>query len=151
VSTDAADNIYVADTENNTIRKMTLDGTNWVVTTLAGRGGVSGSANGTGSAARLFIPYALAVDGAGNVYVADTYNHTIRKGQPPLMITVSRLNGEQYAFPLSGVGGQEVIVDASDDLANWTPIWTNTLTFPTPIIFTDPQPASTRFYRARTP
>jgi len=49
---------------------------------LAGTPTVSGSADGTGSAARFSHPYAVAVDGSGNVYVADTYNFTVRKITP---------------------------------------------------------------------
>ncbi|PYK38111.1 MAG: hypothetical protein DME60_11705 [Verrucomicrobia bacterium] len=79
VAADAAGNIFIADTANQTVRKITLDG---VVTTLAGRPGVIGSLDGAGSAARFNHPVGLAVDGASNVYVADTYNHSIRLGQP---------------------------------------------------------------------
>ncbi len=79
---DNAGDLYVADTGNNTIRKMSLVGTNWVVTTLAGRGGSPGSTDGTNSAARFNIPDDLAVDGAGNLYVADTLNDTIRMVTP---------------------------------------------------------------------
>ncbi|MBL8142094.1 MAG: hypothetical protein JNM38_13345 [Acidobacteria bacterium] len=68
--------LYVADSGNNTIRRIAAGG---VVTTLAGLAGAYGSANGTGSAARFSYPFAIAVDGGGVVYVADTYNHTIRK------------------------------------------------------------------------
>src|SRR5229473_2620419 len=50
-----------------------------MVTTLAGSAGVSGSAEGTGSGARFNTPDGVAVDGSGNVYVADTGNHTLRK------------------------------------------------------------------------
>ena len=53
-----------------------------VVTTLAGLAGNSGSADGTGSAARFNYPCGVAVDSAGNVYVADTGNYTIRKVTP---------------------------------------------------------------------
>jgi hypothetical protein len=76
VAADSAGNVYVADTNNHTIRKITSAG---VVTTLAGLAGTSGSTDGTGSAARFNLPAGLAVDGSGNIYVADTYNHTIRK------------------------------------------------------------------------
>jgi uncharacterized repeat protein (TIGR01451 family) len=76
VAADKAGNAYVADTNNHTIRKITPAG---VVTTLAGAAGVSGSANGPGSAARFNSPYSVAVDGSGNVYVADTLNFTVRK------------------------------------------------------------------------
>jgi streptogramin lyase len=79
VATDSEGNIYVADTNNNTIRKITSAG---VVTTLAGTAGNVGSADGTGAAASFSSPRGVAVDRAGNVYVADTYNDTIRKITP---------------------------------------------------------------------
>ncbi len=82
VAVDSAGNLYVADCNNCTIRKVTPVGTNWVVTTLAGRAGKSGSADGTNSAARFYSPTGVAVDSAGNVYVADFYNNTIRKVTP---------------------------------------------------------------------
>jgi mucin-19 len=72
---DSAGNLYFADSGNNTIRKMTPAG---VVTTLAGLAGSSGSADGTGSIARFYNPSGVDVDANGNVYVADTGNHTIR-------------------------------------------------------------------------
>ena len=68
---DSNSNLYVADYGNHAIRKMTLVGTDWVVTTLAGQGGVFGNVDGTGSAARFKYPEGLAVDGAGNVFVGD--------------------------------------------------------------------------------
>src|ERR1039458_7508417 len=91
VEVDSAGNVYVADTFNNTIRKVTPVGTNWVVTTLAGLAGSQGGADGTGSAARFYTPYNLAVDSAGNVYVGDGQNYTIRRGSNscPLVITCS--------------------------------------------------------------
>jgi sugar lactone lactonase YvrE len=76
VVVDSAGNVFVADTENSTIRKVTAAG---VVTTLAGTAGVGGSVDGTGAAARFTLPTGVAVDGAGNVFVADRGNATIRK------------------------------------------------------------------------
>ncbi len=76
IAVDGSGNVYVADTNNDTIRKITSAG---VVMTLAGTAGSSGSANGTGSAARFNYPSGIAVEVSGNVYVADTLNHTIRK------------------------------------------------------------------------
>src|SRR5207245_1130651 len=79
VAVDSAGNVYVADTQNYTIRKITPAA---VVSTLAGLAGSSGSVDGTGSAARFYNPIGVAVDSAGNVYVADALNHTIRKITP---------------------------------------------------------------------
>ena len=76
VAVDGSGNVYVADTINHLIRKITSAG---VVTTLAGTAGVFGSTNGTGAAASFDLPYGVAVDGSGNVYVADTNNDLIRK------------------------------------------------------------------------
>jgi sugar lactone lactonase YvrE len=79
---DHAGNLYVADELNNTLRKLVRDGTNWVVTTLAGLAGNAGNADGSGTAARFNDPAGVAVDLAGNLYVADQGNHTIRKVAP---------------------------------------------------------------------
>ncbi len=84
VAVDNAGNVYVADSANHTIRKVTPAG---VVTTLAGVAGQYGNADGTGSAARLAGPKGLAVDNAGNLYVADYYNNTIRKVTPTGIVT----------------------------------------------------------------
>ena len=69
-------NLYIADFGNNTIRKMVI--ATGVVTTMAGTAGSSGSADGTGSAARFFSPQGITHDGT-NLFVADYNNHTIRK------------------------------------------------------------------------
>jgi outer membrane protein assembly factor BamB len=84
VAVDSAGNVYVADRDNHTIRKVTAAG---VVTTLAGLAGSSGTADGTGSAARFYLPSGVAVDSAGNVYVGDTPNCTIRKVTPAGAVT----------------------------------------------------------------
>ncbi|GAA3972208.1 hypothetical protein GCM10022407_17520 [Hymenobacter antarcticus] len=76
VAVDTHGTVYVADTENHTVRKITPDG---VVTTLAGTARQKGSADGWGAAARFHHPAGVAVDASGNVYVADNGNHTIRK------------------------------------------------------------------------
>jgi len=84
LSVDDGGNVYVADTSNSTIRKVTPEG---VVTTLAGMAGVSGSKDGTGGAARFSDPTGVAVDRAGNVYVADGDYATVRKITPTGVVT----------------------------------------------------------------
>jgi hypothetical protein len=87
VATDGAGNLYVADTGNLTVRKITSGG---VVTTLAGTAGSSitvGSGDGTGSAARFAGPTGVATDSGGNVYVADSNASTIRKITPAGVVT----------------------------------------------------------------
>jgi len=76
VAVDGSGNVYVADADNHLIRKITSAG---VVTTLAGTAGIQGSTDATGTAATFNSPFGVAVDGSGNVYVADTVNHLIRK------------------------------------------------------------------------
>jgi len=92
VAVDISGNVYVADGSNNKIRKITSDG---VVTTLAGSAR-KGSRDGT--AASFNYPQGVAVDGIGNVYVADGSNHKIRKVTPAGLVTT--LAG-------SGVSGSE--------------------------------------------
>ncbi len=152
VAVDSTGNIYVADVGNHTIRKVTPAG---IVTTLAGLAGNTGSTDGTGSAARFSYPNGVAVDSAGNVYVADKENQTIRRGFLALGILSSGpgfgFDAGRFGFVLTGPMGRLVVVEASDDLADWLPISTNTFTGGLP--FTDPQSgaAPQRFYRVRSP
>ena len=82
VAVDTSGTVYVADLNNQLIRKITSAG---VVTTLAGS--VAGSADGTGSAAQFNNPRGVAVDAAGTVYVGDTANYSIRKITPAGVVT----------------------------------------------------------------
>lgn len=96
IATDKWGNTYVADMSNNSIRKITPDG---LVSTLAGSG-VRGYADGIGSLAQFNAPFGLAVDGAGNVYVADQYNQRIRKITPDGNVTT--IAGDGSAGYLDG-------------------------------------------------
>ena len=95
VAVDAAGNLYVADYWYNRIQKISTNGT---VSTLAGTGNV-GAINGLGKLASFNKPSGLAVDGAGNVFVADAGNNLIRKITPDG--TVSTLAGTIVAVDTS--------------------------------------------------
>jgi sugar lactone lactonase YvrE len=86
---DTSGNLFVADTNNNAVRKVVI--ATGVVTTVAGQAGIAGSADGSGSQAQFHFPSGVAVDTAGNLYVADTDNHTLREITPSG--TVSTLAG----------------------------------------------------------
>ena len=82
MAVDGTGNLYIADTENHRIRKVDATGT---ITTFAGwgppglgRGGFGGD-GGPAIKGRLDNPHGVAVDGAGNLYIADTWNNRIRK------------------------------------------------------------------------
>jgi WD40 repeat protein len=119
VAVDSADNVYVADEMNEAIRKITPAG---VVTTLAGAAGQTGDSDGTGSAARFNNPYGVAVDSGGNVYVADTFNHTIRKIAPAgVVTTLAGSAGKNGSADGTGSGARffqpsGVAVDSADNV-----------------------------------
>jgi hypothetical protein len=89
IAVDSTGNLYVSDSFNNTIRKIVADGTNWIVTTIAGRFQIGtngqpagGYADGAGIQALFHGPGGLASDRAGNLFVSDGGNAAIRKMTP---------------------------------------------------------------------
>jgi sugar lactone lactonase YvrE len=96
VAVDASGNVYVSEYVTNLIRKIDPAG---VVTTFAGSG-AAGQADSTGTKATFNGPSGLAVDAAGNVYVADTYNNVIRKITPAGV--VSTIAGSGIAGSMNG-------------------------------------------------
>jgi len=100
VAVDAKGNVYLSDTDNNRVRKVDTAG---IITTIAGTGaaGFSGD-GGAATSAQLNLPYGVAVDLAGNVYVADLGNNRVRKVDASGAIsTVAGTGVEGY----SGDGG----------------------------------------------
>jgi hypothetical protein len=79
---DSAGSLYVADSYSSLIRKITPQGTNWLVNTIGGLAYTTGSQNGTNRLARFNAPAGVSVDTNGLVYVADTGNQTLRLGTP---------------------------------------------------------------------
>jgi sugar lactone lactonase YvrE len=88
---DSAGNLYVADTGNDTIRRIGNDGN---VTTIAGTAGAAGFSDGAGAAARFNHPTSLAFDALGNLYVADSGNNAIRRIAPSHAVTTLIGNGQ---------------------------------------------------------
>lgn len=104
VTLDRSGDLFVADTDNHVIRKISQGH----LSILAGSVGITGAADGTGSAARFSYPKSVAVDGAGTVYVADAANHTIRKITPSGMVTT-----------LAGEAGEAGSVDGTAGAARF--------------------------------
>lgn len=104
VAKDSAGNLFVADTANNQIRMIDPTGE---VTTIAGSGDY-GFLDGPGDSAQFALPAGVALDGDEDLYVSDTFNHTIRKltrpAIPGLPWTVSTLAGDGIAGALNGAG-----------------------------------------------
>jgi hypothetical protein len=101
---DGSGNLYVADVTNNTVRLVTQAG---VVTTIAGTVGVSGSADGIGSAAMFAYPTGIAVDGHGNIFVGDTLNYDIREITPAV-------SGGSTTWTVSTIAGTPGRMGSSD-------------------------------------
>ena len=105
VAVDSVGNVYVADYNNDRIRKITIKTVNSQevadVDNLAGSG-TGGFANGRGAAAQFNNPTGVAVDSGGNIYVADSTNHRIRK------ITIKTVNSQEVADvdTLAGSGAE---------------------------------------------
>ncbi len=102
VAVDAAGNVYVSDRDDNQIRRIAPNG---AVTIFAGAKD-AGYADGTGAAAQFNKPEGLAVDGAGNLYVADLHNNRIRKIAPDGSVSTFAGSGASGRLDSKGVAAQ---------------------------------------------
>lgn len=126
ITIDAQGNLIVSDYWNHCIRKVTPAGD---VTTIAGTAGVSGFKDGLASTAKFYHPSGVEVDKSGNIYVADKFNHRIRKITPSgYVITVAGNSSAAYSDGLGALAGYDgpsgIVLDpvgniyVSDDFAN---------------------------------
>ncbi len=111
VAVDSHTNLYVADTLNDTIRKVMAVGTNWVVTTIAGTALSGGALDGTNSSALFDSPAAIAVDTNGNLYVSDSGNNTIRK--------IDQIGTNWVVSTLAGQAGTSGAADGTNSAARF--------------------------------
>ena len=151
VTVDSGGNVYVADQNNHTIRKVTSAG---VVTTLAGLAS-RGSADGTGSAGRFANPTGVAVDSGGNVYVADQNNHTIRVGFSGLfeIVSITRVGNDIVLQCLGAPNGVNTVQFSPDLVTQFSTLATRTANAAGAFSFTDVNAVSLtkRFYRLAFP
>ncbi len=95
VAVDGVGNLYVADRDNHRIRRITAEG---IITTVAGDGNAAYAGDGgAATSASLNSPEGVAFDGAGNLYVADTANHRIRRVSSGVIVTVAGTGAEGYS------------------------------------------------------
>jgi len=97
--------LYVTDWGNHAIRQITPAGTNWAVTTIAGDSGIMGSADGAGAVASFNFPNGIWADPAGNVFVSDQSNDTVRQLSP---------SGNDWM--VTTVAGQALVIGTANGL-----------------------------------
>jgi sugar lactone lactonase YvrE len=125
VKADNAGNVYVSDTFNDTIRKLTPDGTNWIVTTIGGSAGSYGLADGTNDVAAFGTPQGVAVDSDGNVYVGDTGNNALRLGFlfPPSLHVAVAAHQTTLSYPTALGTNFSFTLQSTTNLANdWSDV-----------------------------
>jgi sugar lactone lactonase YvrE len=117
IALDSSGSMYIADTNNHRIRKITAG----VVTTFAGNGLTTPFADGTGTNSSFHFPCGVAVDLSGNVFVADTDNHRIRRITPAGVVSTFAGNGTSAFQDGNGTNArfsspQSVAIDSSGNL-----------------------------------
>ncbi|MHB8654477.1 MAG: NHL domain-containing protein [Terriglobia bacterium] len=105
--------LYIADSQNNVVRKVDLNVSPPTITTVAGSG-ISGFSDGIAAQAQFARPFGLAVDGTGNIYVADIDNNRVREVNTSGMVTTVAGNG---AAGFSGDGGSATVASLNQPMS----------------------------------
>jgi DNA-binding beta-propeller fold protein YncE len=137
---DALGNLYVADSLNNAIRKISPDGR---VMTVTGFSGVAGAANGINGQATFYNPYSLAFLPDGRVAISDAYNQLIREAAMPIEV---ELDGRGLTW--NSVAGSRYQIHFSEDLSSWFDVGDVIATGPIST-FNEALNSSVRVYRIR--
>jgi hypothetical protein len=152
ISISPSGDLFVADSGNQTVRKISLLGTNWVVSTVAGLSGLAGNTNGTGTLAQFSVPAGIDFDGAGALYVADLGNNKVRTTRvvPPILQVTRQGANFVLSWPTSSEGFvlEQTLILASPSV--WSPATNNIVTLGDNFVRTNALPAPV-FYRLQFP
>ena len=150
VAVDTSSNIYVADAWHNLIRVLS---TNGLVTTIAG--GNAGSADGFYTGAAFNSPYGIAVDRFGNIYIADTFNHTVRVAHWAQVtvpsLSIARSGGSAIVSWPVAVSPFRLLSRTNLAVSNWTAVGTVPWTVTNNNITTNPATGPAMFFRLVNP
>jgi len=148
--------LLVADQSNDLIRRVTSVAGDWTVTTIAGGPLVRGTADGAGADTRFYHPWDIGVDAAGNIYITDWGNHTIRKGTP-VLATAPGLEVVFSSGQLVLSWPQEAgnyILETSATLfpaGSWSPLTNGVASSGNRLVLTNAMTSPASFYRLRKP
>ena len=145
--------LFVVDSGNQTLRKISASGTNWVVSTVAGLSGSAGNADGTGPAAQFYFPAGVALDSAGYLYLADSANNAIRTTRvvPPLLQFFVAANQLVLTWPASPAGFVLETAGTLSPGALWTPLTNGITKAGDNLVLTNNLTGTAAFYRLHKP
>jgi sugar lactone lactonase YvrE len=151
IATDSAGNLVVVDSGNQTLRRISASGTNWVVTTVAGFPGRAGNMDGSGSATQFYFPAGAALDGSGRLYVADIGNNSIRTDRlvPPTLQFLKSANQLVLSWPAAAGGYVLEAASTISTSAVWIPLTNGVAVTAEGFVLTNTLAAAKAFYRLR--
>jgi len=145
--------LFVVDSGNQTLRRISAIGTNWVVSTVAGLSGTAGYTDGTGTAAEFYFPAGSALDSAGRLYLADSGNNVIRMTWvvPPLLQYSVAASQLVLTWPASPAGFVLETAGTLDPGTLWTPLTNGIAMEGSNLVLTNGLGGTSAFYRLRKP
>lgn len=148
VAIDAQGYLYIADKGNHAIRMISPDG---LVSTIGGLPGYAGAGEGKGTRSQFNAPSSIAIDGEGNIYVADAENHRIMRGTPWVPKDRPRAEistGGEITLSFEGVPKASYSIQRSAAMEEWSTLATQAADEAGLIEFTDAEPSAPKgFYR----